>query len=304
MLSRLRNPWVFISLLCITATSVFFSFFWSSAVHFLGAQKPSFCACHKCLTGGDLWFRQLVSSSPIPFLSRQSPTSEDAFNWWKVNVNLFNNTQYIFCSCFTVSGFGDSDRCRTCAVVGNSGNLKGSHYGPLIDFHDIVIRMNRAPIKGYEKDVGTKTTYHAMYPESAISLDNSTRLVFFPFKINDFLWLLKRFTHSSNTYKFPVVSHIDVMILNPAFMKYVHKRWLGNKGRYPSTGFLTVALSMYICDEVSVFGFGADRDGNWNHYFEILKNKRLRTGPHAGTHEYEFIQQLHKMQKIRFFKGW
>jgi len=30
--------------------------------------------------------------------------------------------------------------CRTCAVVGNSGNLKGSHYGHLIDLHDFVIR--------------------------------------------------------------------------------------------------------------------------------------------------------------------
>ncbi len=34
----------------------------------------------------------------------------------------------------------DPDRCRTCAVVGNSANLLGSHYGPLIDFHDVVIR--------------------------------------------------------------------------------------------------------------------------------------------------------------------
>lgn len=30
--------------------------------------------------------------------------------------------------------------CRTCAVVGNSGNLLGSHYGPLIDFNDVIIR--------------------------------------------------------------------------------------------------------------------------------------------------------------------
>lgn len=39
-------------------------------------------------------------------------------------------------------GFMDAgpQRCRTCSVVGNSGNLKGSSYGKLIDTSDLVIR--------------------------------------------------------------------------------------------------------------------------------------------------------------------
>ncbi|XP_034560096.1 CMP-N-acetylneuraminate-beta-galactosamide-alpha-2,3-sialyltransferase 1-like [Notolabrus celidotus] len=197
------------------------------------------------------------------------------------------------------------DHCRTCAVVGNSGNLAGSHYGLLIDHHDTVIRMNRGRTKGYEGDVGTKTTHHVMYPESAIDLDNTTHLVFFGFKMRDMEWLLKSFDlENYNKVNYKRRANKDlVMILNPAFMKYVYEKWLQKKGSYPSTGFMTVILSLVICDEVSVFGFGADSDGNWSHYFERLGNKNFRTGPHPGAYEYELLEKLHKDKKIHFFRG-
>ena len=53
---------------------------------------------------------------------------------------------------------------RICAVVGPSRNLLESCYGDLIDAHDLVIRINRAPTDEYDSDVGTKTTHHVAWP--------------------------------------------------------------------------------------------------------------------------------------------
>lgn len=44
---------------------------------------------------------------------------------------------------------------------------------------------------------------------------------------------------------------MQVRVLNPGFMKYVHEVWLDKKGSYPSTGFMAVVLALHICGEVS-----------------------------------------------------
>ena len=44
------------------------------------------------------------------------------------------------------------------AIVGSSGNLTSSLYGELIDSYDEIVRFNRAPLEGYDKDVGYLTT--------------------------------------------------------------------------------------------------------------------------------------------------
>jgi len=51
----------------------------------------------------------------------------------------------------------------SCAVVGNGGSVKDKHYGRFIDGHTYVFRMNNAPTKRYERDVGEKTTYHVIH---------------------------------------------------------------------------------------------------------------------------------------------
>ncbi|RXN31321.1 CMP-N-acetylneuraminate-beta-galactosamide-alpha-2,3-sialyltransferase 1-like protein [Labeo rohita] len=195
-------------------------------------------------------------------------------------------------------------RCRTCAVIGNSGNLKGSRYGHLIDLHDFVIRINMGPTKGYETDVGSKTTHRFIYPESATDVGNSTYLVLTPFKVLDMEWLISAFTtkNITSTYKKvrPSVkaNRRKVMILHPAFIKYVHEIWLLKRGKYPSTGSLGIIFALHVCDRVSTFGFGADQYGNWYHYFEKTSHK-LRTGAHSGSFEFNTMMQLYLENKIQ-----
>jgi hypothetical protein len=47
----------------------------------------------------------------------------------------------------------------SCAIVGNSGAILGKGYGKEIDANEAVWRVNYAPIDGFEKDVGYKTTF-------------------------------------------------------------------------------------------------------------------------------------------------
>ncbi|GCC35678.1 hypothetical protein chiPu_0014165 [Chiloscyllium punctatum] len=84
--------------------------------------------------------------------------------------------------------------CKRCVIVGNGYTLRNSSLGETINEYDIVIRINDAPVRGYEKDVGSKTTLRFFYPESAAKDPNiennpSTLLVFLPFKQVDAQWL-------------------------------------------------------------------------------------------------------------------
>lgn len=48
--------------------------------------------------------------------------------------------------------------CDLCAIVSNSGQMAGQKVGTEIDKSSCIWRMNNAPTKGYEEDVGKRTT--------------------------------------------------------------------------------------------------------------------------------------------------
>jgi len=54
------------------------------------------------------------------------------------------------------------EKYKRCAVIGNSGHLLATEYGPTIDSFDAVIRLNQAPTLGYRPHVGSKTTFRLL----------------------------------------------------------------------------------------------------------------------------------------------
>ncbi|XP_061570270.1 CMP-N-acetylneuraminate-beta-galactosamide-alpha-2,3-sialyltransferase 1-like [Cololabis saira] len=280
------------------------------------------CGCRRCVAAlrDDAWFSQRFNQSVQPLMTREnSVLTEDTFTWWQWLQAERHPASYplvvdqLFQLIPDQDRYQDAgpDRCRTCSVVGNSGNLKGSGYGALIDSRDLVIRMNKAPTRGFQDDVGTRTTHHVMYPESAVDLDNDTSLVLVPFKTLDLQWLVSALTNGTiqRTY-LPVKSKVQanrekVLVYSPTFFKYVHESWLEGRGRYPSTGFLSLMLALHICDEVSVFGFGSDQYGNWHHYWEtnVLSGAFRLTGVHDGDMESNVTLLLEDRDKIQMFRG-
>ncbi|KAF7287186.1 hypothetical protein GWI33_002551 [Rhynchophorus ferrugineus] len=58
--------------------------------------------------------------------------------------------------------FFENKHFNSCVVVASSGALKDSNLGRFIDSHDIVLRFNHAPTKGFETDVGKKTSVRVL----------------------------------------------------------------------------------------------------------------------------------------------
>ncbi|XP_065827929.1 CMP-N-acetylneuraminate-beta-galactosamide-alpha-2,3-sialyltransferase 1-like [Oscarella lobularis] len=240
-------------------------------------------------------------------------------NWWRHLQPFKNDRDFtelandLFTVIPSADPFSPSTSCQRCAVVGTAGNLRGAGHGKEIDSFDVVIRMNTAPTKGYENDVGTKTTHHLVYPESAHNYDGEGKLVLFPFKVLDVEWLKSVFSthHISKTWmRVPTRVNTDAsngMVIHPEFIHYVSKTWFEGKGRWTSAGGLALVWALHICNEVDVFGFGRNKYGNWDHYYD--KHERTGVDPFRKTHvhdadiEEKVRTALDKAKIIRFHPG-
>uniref|UniRef100_A0A146MM24 beta-galactoside alpha-2,3-sialyltransferase n=1 Tax=Fundulus heteroclitus TaxID=8078 RepID=A0A146MM24_FUNHE len=161
-------------------------------------QMP--CGCSKsCVSDlkASAWFSEHYNPDQQPILRAKNNFDPDELAWWLglQRSGSGQTLEEVMAKMFQVISPPTVDtrpvptRCRKCAVVGNSGNLQGSGHGRLIDSHSFIIRMNKAVTRGFERDVGNRTTHHFMYPESAVDVRHGVSLVLLPFKLRDLEWL-------------------------------------------------------------------------------------------------------------------
>eukprot|EP00058_Branchiostoma_floridae_P006309 XP_002591797.1 hypothetical protein BRAFLDRAFT_123538 [Branchiostoma floridae] len=170
-------------------------------------------------------------------------------------------------------------------------------------FRESMPRMNDAPVKGYESDVGSRTDFRFFYPESSTlnqaDLDSGTYYVVVMYKSNDLNWLQAILTKVKPTGQFwkGVAQKLDIdpaqfLILNPQVL-HVAARDVRLQGKWPTTGLIATTFALHYCDVVDLAGFGYG-SSIFSHYYERDKTGGLPAGgtQHNVTVEKEYLIRL------------
>lgn len=169
---------------------------------------------------------------------------------------------------------------KTCAVVGNSGGLNDAKLGKDVDSHDIVVRLNVAPVNGHEEKVGSKTSFRILNTlwsarygsmkrgapwakkSEEIPLEHGATLVFTRFEPAHFVDMVDFLASHGR-------KDITVLMLSSRVVSMVHllEAHYRNRlcrqgygpypgGQTPSSGLVAVYVMMQVCRKVTAYGFG------------------------------------------------
>ncbi|XP_072098147.1 alpha-N-acetylgalactosaminide alpha-2,6-sialyltransferase 2-like [Mobula birostris] len=225
--------------------------------------------------------------------------------------------------------------CIRCAVIGNGGILNGSRKGKEIDGHDYVFRVNGAIIKGFEQDVGSRTSF---YTFSTNTMKNSlhayrsvgytglpdteeTRYIFLPDHDRDYYLAKAAITNtavskgrdkskSPPTYFSKDGRAEKFKMYHPDFIRYVRNRFLRAnilKSRHrdiyrPTTGGAMLMAAIHSCDEVSAYGFMTEDYANYSdHYYDRTYHRVVFYSNHDMKLEMRLWKKLNELGVIKLY---
>uniref|UniRef100_A0A803KFD5 alpha-N-acetylgalactosaminide alpha-2,6-sialyltransferase n=1 Tax=Xenopus tropicalis TaxID=8364 RepID=A0A803KFD5_XENTR len=193
-------------------------------------------------------------------------------------------------------------QCFSCAVVGNGGILNGSGVGREIDSHAYVFRVNGAVIKGFEDDVGSRTSFYGFTAYTMLASLSDTQLKKRGFsKIpKDNGWGPTGFFPS-----IPAAQSVPAPDTNMCFMshRFAHgdilktHRWMAYR---PSTGALLLLTALHLCDKVSAYGFMTDDFYKYSDHYYDVKSSPIKF---YANHDFRLEKHLWKHLNVHMFTG-
>ncbi|XP_056310341.1 alpha-N-acetylgalactosaminide alpha-2,6-sialyltransferase 2 [Danio aesculapii] len=228
-----------------------------------------------------------------------------------------------------------ADACVRCAVVGNGGILNGSGQGKAIDSHDYVFRVNGAVIKGFERDVGSKTSFYGFTTNSiknsfiayqqdgfvSVPRDPGISYIFIPAETRDYVMLsavardvtvlsgVDKGSRATNIFGYsPEIQQLKM--IHPSFIHYVTQRFLKSpwlvlfKDLYmPSTGAMMLMTALHSCDQVSAYGFITDNYKDFSdHYYDRVKKPLVFYANHDMEMEKNLWKKLHSQKALWLYQ--
>eukprot|EP00899_Mesostigma_viride_P027524 jgi/Mesvir1/7957/Mv11871-RA.2 len=185
-----------------------------------------------------------------------------------------------------------SMRFGSCAVVGSAGILVTQPFGAEIDAHDAVIRFNIAPVTGFERFVGSRTT---------IRLVNRKHIGFREGTNDRFVLQHVTNDESFQAYqrvvaKQPPDQRTTYMVDQAFYGLVVTKDML-----QPTNGYFGLRLALLLCERVSIYGFVRQWQGWFSyHYFNDEEPNHLQVP--RDSSELPVIQKLiaENADRVRF----
>tara|TARA_R110000824_G_scaffold43928_6_gene128221 strand:- start:18192 stop:18824 length:633 start_codon:yes stop_codon:yes gene_type:complete len=180
------------------------------------------------------------------------------------------------------------------AIVGSSARLKEGDFGQKIDKHETVIRFNRAPVSGYEKYVGSKTSLRVTnnhvfnnndegegwesQPRYFIKELQNERILYFA---SDIMPWMEKHQNTNSTCELHCVIYSELIDLR----KQCGIPW--EKDFSVGVGMIFLCLTVGI--KPHLYGFDVIEDTTRSHYWE---NRPPPGGSHSVSVEKQWLRNL------------